>query len=350
MKATLFLVAPFVAMSLATASHAAEEVVPWADVPAAAQKTITANAGGGTVGKIEKETKGKATFETKVKKPDGTSIDIKTDEDGELIAVEEEIPWAKVPVAVQKSITDNARGEAVKTVEKQTRGGKTTYETKVRKPGGTEIEIDVGEDGKLIKVEVEEIIPWRRVPAAVQKTITANAEGGRVRTVGKETKDGTATYEAEVKKSDGTRLDIEVGETGNLIEVEVEIPWAKVPAMIQKTITDNAAGGTVRKIEKETKSGKTIYEAKVRKWTDVDMEVAEDASLIELAVEEEIPWPNVPAKVRKVITDNTGGGTVETVEKEIKFGKTTYEAKVKKPDGVEVEIKVDEDGKLIEVE
>ena len=49
-----------------------------------------------------------------------------------------------------------------------------------------------------------------------------------------------------------------------------------------------------------------------------------------------------------------GGGKVEEIEKETKSkdGKTitVYEAEVKKPDGKKVEIKVGEDGKLIELE
>jgi uncharacterized membrane protein YkoI len=70
--------------------------------------------------------------------------------------------------------------------------------------------------------------------------------------------------------------------------------------------------------------------------------------------EEKVQWSELPAAVQKTITDNAGGGKVEDIEKETKSkdGKTItiYEAEVKKPDGKKVEIKVGEDGKLIELE
>ena len=70
--------------------------------------------------------------------------------------------------------------------------------------------------------------------------------------------------------------------------------------------------------------------------------------------EEKVQWSELPAAVQKTITDNAGGGKVEEIEKETKSkdGKTItiYEAEVKKPDGKKVEIKVGEDGKLIELE
>ena len=70
--------------------------------------------------------------------------------------------------------------------------------------------------------------------------------------------------------------------------------------------------------------------------------------------DEKIQWSEVPATVQKTITEHAGGGKIEEIEKETetKGGKkiTVYEADVKKPDGKKVEIKVGEDGKLIEID
>jgi uncharacterized membrane protein YkoI len=70
--------------------------------------------------------------------------------------------------------------------------------------------------------------------------------------------------------------------------------------------------------------------------------------------EEKVQWSELPAAVQKTIMDNAGGGKIEEIEKETKSkdGKTVtvYEAEVKNPDGKKVEIKVGEDGKLIELE
>jgi len=74
------------------------------------------------------------------------------------------------------------------------------------------------------KEKKEEKIQWSSVPAAVQKTITENAGGGQNEKIEKETKtkDGKSVtvYKAEVKKSDGKKVEIKVGEDGTLIKLE----------------------------------------------------------------------------------------------------------------------------------
>ena len=72
-------------------------------------------------------------------------------------------------------------------------------------------------DGKEEKVKLADC------PEAVQKTIKDNANSGTIVEIEKETnKDGTVTYEAEVKKTDGTVIEIEVAADGKLLEIEVE--------------------------------------------------------------------------------------------------------------------------------
>ena len=72
-------------------------------------------------------------------------------------------------------------------------------------------------DGKEEKVKLSDC------PEAVQKTIKDNANGGKIVEIEKETsKDGTVTYEAEVKKADGTEIEIEVAADGKLIKIETE--------------------------------------------------------------------------------------------------------------------------------
>ena len=75
------------------------------------------------------------------------------------------------------------------------------------------------------------------------------------------------------------------------------------------------------------------------------------SSLASSSNEEKVEWSQVPEKVQQTITKHAHGGTIEKIEKEIEKKKVTvYEAYVKKPDGKKIEIKVEEDGTLIEVE
>ena len=72
--------------------------------------------------------------------------------------------------------------------------------------------------------EKEEKIQWSSVPAVVQKTIMENAGDGKIEEIEKETKTkygkSVTVYEAKVKKSDGKKVEIKVGEDGKLIKVE----------------------------------------------------------------------------------------------------------------------------------
>jgi len=69
---------------------------------------------------------------------------------------EEKIKWFSLPAMVQETITENAGNGKIEEIEKETKtkNGKsvTVYEVEIKKDG-KEIEIKVGEDGKLIKIE-----------------------------------------------------------------------------------------------------------------------------------------------------------------------------------------------------
>jgi hypothetical protein len=60
------------------------------------------------------------------------------------------------------------------------------------------------------------------MPAAVQKTIQDNLDGGTITQTAKETEGGNAVYEAHVKKSGGEEVEIKVAEDGKLIGIGKE--------------------------------------------------------------------------------------------------------------------------------
>jgi hypothetical protein len=70
-------------------------------------------------------------------------------------------------------------------------------------------------------------------------------------------------------------------------------------------------------------------------------------------VNKNVQWSDVPAVVQKTINENAGGGEIQEIGKESKLigGRIIpiYEARVRKTDGSKSEIKVDEDGNLIEL-
>ncbi len=140
---------------------------------------------------------------------------------------EVELKLADCPAAVQKTLTREAHGAKIKEVEKETEDGETVYEAEV-KIDGKEYEIEVAQDGTLLEKvldededdededEEEEEVKLSDCPAAVQKTLKREAHGAKIKEVEKETEDGKAIYEAEVK-IDGKEYEIEVAQDGTLI-------------------------------------------------------------------------------------------------------------------------------------
>jgi hypothetical protein len=68
----------------------------------------------------------------------------------------QKIAMSDLPAAVQKTIQDNLGGGTVTQTAKEIENGSTYYEAKVQKSGGEEIEIKVDPDGKLISAGKEE--------------------------------------------------------------------------------------------------------------------------------------------------------------------------------------------------
>ena len=62
--------------------------------------------------------------------------------------------------------------------------------------------------------------PVTSVPPAAQKTIDQYAEGGTIRELEMKKKCGMVLYEAEVKKADGSKIEILVNAEGKLYKLE----------------------------------------------------------------------------------------------------------------------------------
>jgi hypothetical protein len=68
----------------------------------------------------------------------------------------QKVEMRDLPAAVQKTIQDNLGGGTVTETTKETKGDKTYYEAQVQKSGGEKVEIKVAEDGTLVGVGKEE--------------------------------------------------------------------------------------------------------------------------------------------------------------------------------------------------
>ena len=67
----------------------------------------------------------------------------------------QKVAMTELPAAVQKTIQDNVGGGTITQTAKETEGGRTYYDAEVQKSGGEKVEIKVAEDGSLIGVGKE---------------------------------------------------------------------------------------------------------------------------------------------------------------------------------------------------
>jgi uncharacterized membrane protein YkoI len=100
-----------------------------------------------------------------------------------------------------------------------------------------------------------------KLPEAVRKTVAAQAEGGKIKSIVKEVEDGRTVYEAELVINSRSK-DVLIDESGAAIEIEEEIPVEKLPPMV-KAVAEKA--GKIIRAEFVTKAGKPgFYEIDVK--------------------------------------------------------------------------------------
>lgn len=124
---------------------------------------------------------------------------------------------------------------------------------------------------------------------------------------------------------------------------EKPMALASAPAPVQATLKAQAAGGKILKVWTENEDGKTSWVASiVVKKRKFEAEVAPDGTLV--GTEEPVKLKDVPAPVRKTITDKLAGRKLKELELRTESGKSFYEFVIK---GVAGEIAVAADGSLM---
>ena len=140
---------------------------------------------------------------------------------------EVKIKFSEAPAAVQATIKEEAGGVSIENLDKEThKDGKIVYEADAM-IGGTNYEIDVAEDGKLISKAIDTEDEQKQVkfddaPAAVQATLKEESHGAAIEKVEKEMKeDGKSVFEAKAAIN-GSNYEIKVSESGKLISKKLK--------------------------------------------------------------------------------------------------------------------------------
>jgi uncharacterized membrane protein YkoI len=131
----------------------------------------------------------------------------------------------------------------------------------------------LGMAGLVVAKEADQKLQMKNLPAAVQKGVTANLNGGALKGLSKEVEGGKTIYEVETTLNGRTR-DFLLDATGRLIELEDEMAVDAVPAAVKAALE---AHGKILKVESVTRGKVVTYEGTVEK-DGKKSEVAVDAN------------------------------------------------------------------------
>jgi len=110
--------------------------------------------------------------------------------------------------------------------------------------------------------EAERKVTAAEVPAAALEALKKLARRAEITEFAEEIEFGHTFYEGSWKNRSGANVDVLVTETGDLVEIEEEMPTNKVPAAVRKAARKAAGSGVELACEKKTM---ILYEIKFQK-------------------------------------------------------------------------------------
>jgi uncharacterized membrane protein YkoI len=110
----------------------------------------------------------------------------------------------------------------------------------------------------------EKAINMKDLPAAVRRTVQEQSQGAVIRRLSKEIEGGKTVYEVEMKVK-GHGKDVTMDASGEVIEVEEEVPLESLPNAARAAIEKAAGRGQITKVERVSGGKQAAYEAHVRR-------------------------------------------------------------------------------------
>ena len=113
---------------------------------------------------------------------------------------------------------------------------------------------------------------------------------------------------------------------------EVDVTLDQVPDAVRQTILREAAGATITEIERETRNGKTTYEAEfMSNGREIEIKIAPDGTVLKRETERsnnnnDLTLDRFPAPARESLQRVARGATITSVEREMEHGVMVYEA------------------------
>lgn len=380
------------------AQDAASTTVALSDLPPAVQKGIQAHLAGLTLVKIDRIPENASViYDINVTK-DGLPRTFTVGSTGELVSAQ--VLMAETPASVQKTIQAQLATNTINRIEKTIEEDDVTYDVLMNTPDGTTLHFSVDPNGKLLQQQVLAA----QVPAAVLKTMKAQAATGKLGDINKIIGEDGVTYASEVEYTGGQTRDISVLPDGQLDSVQYFLPetstavqkaiqaqvgagqlgdivrsyagsdftynvrmtgqdgvarsfsllptgvlksremfLAETPLPVQNTIKELSKQAKLDEIEQFTLNESTVYNVTlIRGGASRDCSIAADGKIQSM----EMGLAEVPVNVQKAITAQVGTGKIESIEEDIASSGTTYEIEIIGKDSRPRYFVLGEDGKL----
>jgi len=195
---------------------------------------------------------------------------------GAFSAYAEKVPLAQVPEAVQKAIKQQAAGENLQHVERETRDGKVIYEAEFKREGLNR-RVHFASDGSMLpatdlstRFERTPSVAYGELPAPVQRAIREQQAGRIIADIDRETWNGKTVYEVEFKEQ-GPNSRVHIAQDGSLVVDKamkrgtyMGVQLRDTPATVQSTVKRIAGDAEIADVDREMKNGQVVWDVELR--------------------------------------------------------------------------------------
>jgi uncharacterized membrane protein YkoI len=249
----------YLVLSAGMATAAFSQTPNVTKLPEEVQKTMQAEAPGGTISEVQtKEEDGETRYSATISKGD-EDRDITVAEDGTLRS--KEIPLEQAPPVVRDTINKTVGNATLDSIEIDIDDGKANYEVDMTTQSGVTRNFTVEEDGHISSRQ----IALEDVPLAARDTIDAevNRSSAKVGNIYRTKDEDGIGYDVEIQRN-GKNAEFSVSQDGKLESVRI-FP-EELPPLGQLTLRQRIAGGKLSRIDKEfDEDNKFMYHVEARK-------------------------------------------------------------------------------------
>lgn len=302
---------------------------------------------------------------------------------GSLSVYADRVPLTQLPDKVQTAIKNQAKGETLEHVERETRDGQTVYQAEFKREGlNRRVTFDASGavlPDRGITARVENTLDrtpsmmLNDLPAAVQKTVKEQQAGREVADIDKEMWNGKDVYEIEFKEK-GANSRIHVASDGSLV-VDKEArrgsylgtQLSDTPAAVQAAIKRTVSNAEVQDVDRETRDGRVVYDVEIKQeGLNRHLVFAADGTLISdsnvnresrgigqrvretvgLGREDQLTLEQTPAAVQKTIREQANVGSLKPIKRETRDGRVQYDVEYER-DGKNLRLTIGDDGTIL---